>query len=248
MRGKRKKRQQPTAEEKSHSFDLKLRRVIAKSAVDLAVRDEEARRQMVAQTFGFKLPGQEERSRTELVTFLDELAIQELKREPALAQRIAHARIRKLTQDMGLKVEGEEWLEKPFTMDDFIEQFRKVNELKQVLGVKEPGLLESLLQPEVIINFLKMLQAMTGGVEQKPAAAREFIWVQENGEEIRITEEEYLKLINKGNIKSINKVAGDAENEEPVNPGETKDPLPESENSSAPEVEEEGSGASGSGD
>lgn len=248
MKKKRTEKRRPTDEEMSRADDAKLKRYITRSAIEWAEGEPEVRRQMVAQTFGYNLPDQAEKSERKLLAVIDELAIRRIEEDHELAKRITDARIRQVTEEMGLKVEGEERRKKPLTFQDLIRQVREYKELKEEFGVKEPGLIESLLQPEVIISFLKMLHAVTGGAEQKPAVEREFIWVQENGEEKRLTEEEYLKLVSKVNNKYVDKAAADTGKEESATPGEIKQPLSEPDNSSAPEGEEESSGADGSGD
>ncbi len=75
MKKKRTEKRRPTDEEMSRAADTKLKRYITKSALEWADRDPEIRSQMVAQTFGYKLPDQAEKKQRELIAYIDELAI-----------------------------------------------------------------------------------------------------------------------------------------------------------------------------
>jgi hypothetical protein len=230
---KRRKRQRLTDEEKASRLDIKLKRVISKAAEDLALRDEDASRQMVAQTFGFKLADREEKSRTELVTFLNELAIEELKKNPDLAQRIAQAMIRREVQELGLRVEGDDWIRKPYTMDDMIRDSKKVNELKQVLGVKESaGWLEALLNPQVVKGILGLLTKMIGGGGQAYESDGGLIRCSIDGEEKLLTPEEFAKLVAQRDAGALDKATGNAGKEGPADKSGDNNNEGESENSS----------------
>jgi len=237
MGKKRPERRQPTAEERSRAADAKLKRYITKSALEWADREPEVRRQMVAQTFGYKLPDQAEKSRQELIAYIDELAIKRLKEDDGLARAVVEARIRQVTGEMGLQIEGEEWRRKPLSIDDYIERAKKFKELKEVLGVKEPGFWNSLMDPKVIANLLAIIREVF--IEkQPPAEDKALVMVQVNGINRLITMEEFVKMEGKEPIKYI----GSVEPSEPDNEEKSNDPTSEPE---TPNKTEEGDGETG---
>ena len=108
MGKKRAEKRQPTEEERSRATDYKLKRFMSKSAIEMAEKDEDIKRQMMAQTFAYKLPDPAEKSERELVSYIDKLAIQRIKEDSELQRMITDARIRQVTEELVLKVEGEE--------------------------------------------------------------------------------------------------------------------------------------------
>ena len=84
----RPEKRQPTDEEMSRAADGRLRRYITKSAIALADREPDVQRQMVAQTFGYHLPDQDEKSLRELIAYIDEQAIKRLKEDDGFAREV----------------------------------------------------------------------------------------------------------------------------------------------------------------
>ena len=243
MKKKRNEKRRPTDEEMSRADDVKLKRYITKSALQWAERDPEVKHQMVAQTFGYKLPDQAEKRRQELVAYIDEIAIQRLKEDPKLARIVVDARLRQVTEEMGLQIEGEEWRRKPLTMDDLIVQFKKFNEIKELVGIKKPGFWNDITDPQVITSFLAMIREVFMK-EQPPAENRGIVLVQENGEERLITEEEYRELKAQAQSKSLGNVELTASNSRPEGNAATS----ESETSNKAEGGDGGTGTVDSGD
>ena len=243
MKKKRTEKRRPTDEEMSRADDAKLKRYITKSALQWAERDPEVKRQMIVQTFGYKLPDQTEKRRQELVAYIDEIAIRRINEDPELARRITDARIRQVMEEMGLKFEGEEWRKKPLSTKELIEKFKEINELKEVLGVKEPGLLDAFTDPQVITSFLAMIREVFMK-EQPPAGNQGIVLVQENGEERLITEEEYRELKAQAQSKSLGNVELTASNSRPEGNATTS----ESETSNKAEGGDGGTGTVDSGD
>lgn len=240
MGKKHTEKRQPTAEDKRRNAEHKFKRFISEAAVELADRDPETKRQMVAQTFGFALPDPAERKRRELVALIDKLAMQRILDDPELARRITDARISQIAEELGLKAKGEEWREKPHSITELIGQAREVNELKEVLGIKKPGLLESILQPEVIAAILSAIPALLSN-KQPRVRNREIVLLQENGEERLMTEAEYQALIAQSQIKSL----GNATIAEPKDRCEDNEATPESETSNKAEGGDTGTVDSG---
>ncbi|MFC1985431.1 hypothetical protein ACFLWC_00380 [Chloroflexota bacterium] len=205
MKKKRPEKKQLTDEEKSRAADAKLKRFIAKSALELADRNPEVKRQMVSQTFNYKLPDEAEKSQQELVAHIDRLAIKMLEEDPKFARVVAEARIRQVTEDMGLQIEGEEWRRKPRTIDDEIEFARKIKQLKEVLGIKEPGILDAFKDPKVIVSALQVASELLGK-KMAPTSESVVISVSPNGEERIMTPEDYEKLKAQGHVKHLSDV------------------------------------------
>ena len=236
MKKKRTEKRRPTDEEMSRAADTKLKRYITKAALEWADRDPEIRSQMVAQTFGYKLPDQAEKKQRELIAYIDELAIQKLKEDHKLAGIVVDARLRQVTEEMGLEIEGEEWRKKPFSVDDYIERAKKFKELKEVMGVKEPGFVDAFTDPKVIVAALQLISELVGNKQASPA--NNVVLVSEDGEEKEMTRQEYEQL--KDGRDTVN--LKDMEIGEPISPGRGSDTASESE---TPNKADEGGGETG---
>ena len=207
-----------TDEELSRAADAKLERYIANSAIEWASREPDVRRQMVAQTFGYHIPNETEKRFSELVAYIDKRAIERLKEDDALVRTIVEARIRQVTGEMGLRIEGEKWRHKPLTMDDYIEQVKKVKELKEALGVKEPGLWSSLMDPQVISSILAIVREVF--IQKQPSGEDNvLVMIQEGGINRLIPLEEYTKMTDKEPVAYI----GDEEQSGAADEGEGND-------------------------
>lgn len=240
MKRKHTKRKPLTDEEKSRTADLRLRRLISRSAIELVSKDPDAQRQVVAQTYGYHLPDEVEKSERRIVTLIDDLAIKMLKEDHKLARKMAEARLRRLTEKMGLKIEDEEWLRKPKFLDDMIEDVNKYKSLKEAFGVKEPGFLNAITDPKVIIAALQLISELVGNKQASPA--NNVVLVTEDGEEKEITRQEYEQLKaggNTGNLKDIEKG-------EPIGPGSGSDTTPEPGTSDETKEKNGTTGAAGS--
>lgn len=232
MKKKRTEKRRPTDEEMSRAADTKLKRYITKSALEWADRDPEIRSQMIAQTFGYKLPDQAEKKQRELIAYVDELAIQRLKEDPELARIVVDARLRQITEEMGLQIEGEEWQRKPLTMDDLIVQFKKVNEIKELMGIKKPGFWNDITDPQVIIGILQIIRELFPA-KPSPAAKGALLLVRVNGVDKLVTREQYEQLKAQGHVECVS----DVESGEPISLGEGNDTASEPE---IPDKTEEG--------
>lgn len=240
MKKKRIEKRRPTDEEMSRAADTKLKRYITRSALEWADRDPEIKRQMVAQTFGYKLPDQAEKKQRELIAYIDELAIQKLKEDHKLAQIVVDARLRQVTEEMGLEIEGEEWRRKPLSVDDYIERAKKFKELKEVMGVKEPGFVDAFTDPKVIVAALQLISELVGNKQVSPT--NNVVLVSEDGEEKEMTRQEYEQL--KDGCDTVN--LKDMEIGEPISPGRGNDTASESETSNKADEGGGETGAAGS--
>jgi len=225
----------------SRAADAKLKRYITKSALEWADREPEIRRQMVAQTFGYKFPDEADKMQRELIAHIDKLAIQRLKDDSKLAGIVADARIRQATEEMGLQIEGEEWRRKPLSLDDYIERAKKFKELKEVMGVKEPGFVDAFTDPKVIVAAIQLISELVGNKQVPPA--NNVVLVSEDGEEREITRQEYEQLKAGGNIANLK----DMEIGEPISPSRGSDTVSESETSNKADEGDGETGAAGSG-
>ena len=223
-RKKRHEKRRATVEDMSRAADAKLQRYIASSAIKLADEEPEIRREMVAKTFNFHIPSQTEKAHNELHVFIDNLAIKMLKEDPEFARTIAEAKIRQVTEEMGLHIEGRQLQRKPPSIDDWIEQFRKIKELKEVLGVKEPRFWDSFKDPQVIAGIFSMIREVFAR-EQPPAEDKVFVMVQESGINRLITMEEFAKMTSKEPVAYI----GGKEPSAPDNEGKSNDAASEPE-------------------
>jgi len=237
MKKKRSEKRQLTDEEISRAADAKLKRFITRSAVEWADRDPEVKRQMVAQTFGYKLPDQAEKRQRELIAYIDELAIQRLKEDDGLARAVVEARIRQVTEEMGLEIEGGEWRRKPLSLDDHIERAKKFKELKEVLGVKEPGFWDAFTDPNVLVGLINSISDLV--TAQKSSSAQEgLVPVRVDGIDRLVTREELEQLTSKGKIKYIGSMEPADQNDEEK--GNDTTPEPETSNEA-----DEGDGETG---
>ena len=137
MGKKRAKKQQPTTEEKARNFDNRLKSYAVKSAISMAEEDLSVKKQVLAQILGIKFLDEDEIWRKKLLATIDEAAVKKINENPDYASNIADRRIRQLMQEWGLIAEGEEWPKRRPTLDDMLENFKKVKELEEC-GIK-PG-------------------------------------------------------------------------------------------------------------
>ena len=243
MAKKRTDKRQPTAEERSRAADHKLKRFISNSAIELGQQDPEIRRQMLIQTFGYKLPDPAEKSKRDLIAHMNELAIESIDKDPELKQKITDAIIRQALEGLGLIAEGEEWRKRPLSIQELIGKFKEIRELKEVLGVKEPGVFDALMNPEVITGILSLISVLLGG-KQSAAANGVLVLVRIDGKDTLVTQEEFEQLKAQGQVKSL----GDVESAEPNNPSKGNHTTSESETSNEAEGGDAEPGAVGSGD
>jgi hypothetical protein len=240
-----KKKQRPekrrTDEERSRLADNRLKRYIANSAIELAKREPDVQREMVAQTFGYHIPDQTERARNELDAYIDNLAIKMLKENSGFARTVAEARVRKVTEEMGLNLEGGQ--RKSLPLDDYINLANKYKELKGALGIKEPGVWSSLLDPKVISSILALVsQVLTK--EQPPAENKVLVLVKMDGLNRLIPKEDYSKITGKEPVAYLD----GEEPLEPDNEAKSNDPSSEPESPDKTASEDGETGATNPGD
>lgn len=242
MGKKRTEKRQPTAEESSRNAEHRMKRYLSKSAIEIAENDPETRRIMMAQAFGFKFEDPVEKSRGKLIALIDELAIQRIKDDPELARTITDRRIRQVMESLGLIADGEEWQKKPLSLDEMIEEFEKVNHLKEVLGIKEPGFFDALMDPKVITSVLSMISQVMGG-KQPPAANGMLVMVQIDGKDKLVTMEEFKRRQAEGKVKPLDTL----ESEKPNNRSKGNKITSESETSNEADEGDGETGTAGSG-
>lgn len=241
MSKKRTEKRQPSAEEGSRNADYRLKRFISKSAIELAESDPEVKRQMVAQTFGYKFPDPAEKNERELLAYINEITLRRIKEDPELARRITDARILQVTEKLGLKIAGEERRKKPLTTKELIEKFQEISELKEVLGVRESRWFDAFLDPKVIASVLSMINGIMDA-RQAPVTNGESLVVRIDGKEKIVTPKEFEKLL----APHSDQKPSDAKTEFPINPDKGNDTISESETSDKAEAREEEADAVGS--
>lgn len=242
MGKKRNKKQQPSMEDRARISDHKLKRFISDSAINLAKDDPEAKRQMISQIYGFPLLDQDEKSKKELKSFLFEITKKRIKEDPNLERKITDAVIRKLMEEYGFIADGDEWRKKPPSLDDMIENFKKVQEIKEIVRAGKPGWLETLMSPESVTAILSILGQVIN-TRQSSATPVEFVWVQIEGKDELIPRELLEKLKADGKVKSLE----DLELVEPDNHNKGDDTTSESETPSETKGENEEAGTGDSG-
>ncbi len=239
MGGKKGKREQPTVEELIRKEDLKFKRLATKLATELVKKDEDVGRQMASKVFGFEIPDQEETSRSRLLSVLEEKAIHKLDEDPALADRVTDAYIRKTIGDLGLVVEGGELRKKPSFQDE-IRLAREVKELKEAMGIKDHGILDVFMNPGVIIAFLVLLSVFLE--HRRPAISG-----SKNGS---VNEDGQVGKVLEGLIKLIAQYSGMSPGEvrkiNPTNKGAGNTTPAERGKSGKPEKEDGATGVGGS--
>lgn len=242
MKKTRREKRPRTDEEISRAEDRRLKRFISQSAIKWATDEPEVRRQMVAQTLGYKIPNEVEKSERELINLINELAIKKLKENPKLAQTIAEARIRQVTEEMGLQIEGELWRRKPLTMDEIIVQFKKINEIKELVGGKSRWW-DVFTDPKVAVPIINLINNAVTMIKSSSAPEAK-ISLRIDGKDRLVTREEFEQLITKGKIKQIGSVdPAEANNIEKDNPT-----VSEPETSNEADGENGETGATGAGD
>lgn len=153
MGRKRVDKRQPTAEEKARNFDNRLKSYAVKSAISMAEEDLSVKKQVLAQILGIKFLDEDEIWRKKLLATIDEAAVKKINENPDYASNIADRRIRQLMQEWGLIAEGEEWPKRRPTLDDMLENFKKVKELEEIVGAgKSKG-----PSSELVIAVLQMI-------------------------------------------------------------------------------------------
>lgn len=238
---KRKRNEKPlTDEEKSRAADLRLRRLISRSATELISKDPDAQRQAVVQIYGYHLPDEVEKSEKEILVYINERTLMRLKENNEFTRTVVEANIRKITEKMGLKIEEEERRKKPPSIDDYIERAKKFKELKEVMGVKEPGWLSGFADPKVITALFQLISEFVGNKQAPPN--ENVVLVSEDGEEREITRQEYEQLKAGGNTGNPK----DMEGGEPIGPGSGSDTIPEPETSDETKEKDGATGGAGS--
>lgn len=243
MRKKRNKKRLLTAEESARKMELKMKRRAYKYALELAESDPEIRRRMAAQVFGFELPDPAEKSREELLANIDQHAIKRINDNPELQRQITDRRIEQVMKSTGLIADGEEWRKKPPSLDDIIEEFEKFNHLKEVLGIKEPGLLDALMSPELIKAILPILNQLISS-KQPPPSNKILVWARGDETDKLFPLEELESLLEEGKAKPLYSI----DSEKPDNISKGNDTTPESGNSHTTEGGNEEAGATSTGD
>ena len=226
-RKKERKKRQLTDEQKLHKVDLKVKKYAGKALLEMAEKDPEIKRQMVAETFGFKLPDSYGEPQRKLKALIDDLVIRRIEEEPELARKIAEAKVYQVMTAEGLTRDSEEMRNRPSAMNRFTTQMEEVRRLKEVMGIKEPGFLGAFAHPEVLKSIFSLIPAILSSIlggKDTPNTGEATVLVQLNGEMKQITMSEFEKLKKDGRVKLVGA-------EEPPkssgsnNPGETHSKL-----------------------
>jgi len=199
-RKKKRKKRQLTDEQKFRKSDLKIKRYAEKALVELADKDPEIKRQLVCETYGIKLPDPYKEPERKLKALMDDLVVQRIENEPEVARKIADAKIYQIMRTEGLTPDSEEAMSRPSSIRLHIDRFKEINVLKEVMGIKKPGFLEKLINPEVVIGVLSLIASVFGGKESLPAT-EEKVLVQINNEMKIISMSEFKRLQSEGRVQ-----------------------------------------------
>jgi hypothetical protein len=142
---------------------------------------------------------------------------------------------------MGLNLEGGQ--RKSPSVDDYINLANKYKELKEALGIKEPGLWSSLLDPQVITGVLALAREVFTG-EKPPAENKVLVLVKMDGLNRLISKEDYSKITGKEPVAYL----GGEEPSGPDNEGKSNDPASEPETTDKTEAENGDAGTTNPGD
>lgn len=203
-RTKRVKRQ-PNAEQMSRNAELKRKRFVAESFIDMAKQDPEWRRQMVAEEYKLKLPSKDPAAeqRKEIEALLSGLVVKELKENPELAKKVVDTRIAQLTNpDNFLEYADGEPSYPGNTIGQVLEEIEDLEELKTRLGSgKGSAWIDAFKDPEVIASLLSSLQSILRG--STPQAAEPVVMVQVDGVPTTVTQSQLQKLQQEGRVRPV---------------------------------------------
>ncbi|MFC1977062.1 hypothetical protein ACFLWS_02185 [Chloroflexota bacterium] len=198
---KKRKKRQATEEQQLRKADLKKKRYEVDSLIELAEKDPAIKLQMLAHTFELKLPDPNEERKGRLKALVDDILIQEIEGNPELASRIARAKLHQYMSAEGLITDSEEGRNRLTPMEKLINDAKQVNELRELMGIKEPGLLEKIFNPEIILALLP-LAPLIWGKKEPPAVPEETVSVRIKGVVLNITLSELKRLQREGLLKN----------------------------------------------
>lgn len=203
---KKRKRQRSTEEQKLDKAKLRRERYIEDALVEMAEQNPALKRQLVADTFGFKLPDPAEERKRELKAVIDDLVIRRIGDEPELARKIADAKLHQIMSEEGITTGSEEGSNRPSPMRQLITRAKEIAELKELMGIKEPGFWDAVSKPEVlkgIFSLIPPIVSLISGGKDISNTGEETVSVQINGEMKQITMSEFEKLKKDGRIKLV---------------------------------------------
>ena len=224
-RGKNRKRKkrQSTEEQQYRKAQLRTKIFLEKTAMEMAQQDESLRRQWVAQTFGFTLPDPSEEQVRKLRAAIYGLVISRIEQDPDTRRKIADAKIYQVMTAEGLTRDSDEIRNRPSAISRLTTDMEEVRRLKEMMGIKEPGILDALTHPEVlksIISLIPPILTAISGEKDASNTGEAMVLAQYNGEIKLIPASEFEKLKKEGRAKLVGA-------EEPPksggsnNPGET---------------------------
>jgi hypothetical protein len=201
---KRKKKRKSTLQQKLDRMEVKRRKYLESVFEEMTSKDPELKRLVIAKTFGFDLPDPSVGQRQEFDALINDLALQEIKRDPDLAQKIVSAKIFQTMQGAGLAPSNEELRNRPTPMQKMTKDFEELQKIREALGIKEPGLLEKILNSDVVASVLPIVVQML--LKGNASGNQEGRVVQvKKGEEKKIPLSEYNRTRNEQLIQSTGK-------------------------------------------
>lgn len=203
-RTKRVKRQ-PNAEQMSRNAELKRKRFVAESFIDMAKQDPEWRRQMVAEEYKLKLPSKDPAAeqRKEIEALLSGLVVKELKENPELAKRVVDTRIAQLTNPENFLEYADGEPDYPGnTIGQVLEEIEDLEELKTRLGSgKGSAWVDIFKDPQVITSLLSTFHSILRGSASQ--VTEPVVMVQVDGQPRTVTQSEFQRLQMEGRVKPI---------------------------------------------
>ena len=199
-RKKKEKKRQPAGERRLRQAELFRKTYVEKELVKMAQEDLAFKRQLICQTFKITLPDPAEGERLRLLAVINQEVIKRIEENPGLAERMADAKIFKTMREEGMTRDGE----RPSAMRQNIEIAKEVNELKELMGIKDPGILDALMKPEVLVSIIPMISGIISAIigrKESSNSEETVVWVQQNGEEKRMTMAEFKQLKGEGRDK-----------------------------------------------
>jgi len=194
---KKKKRRQSTTDEKLQRLELNRKRWQDKQLVEMAEKDPALKRQIIAHAFGFPMPDPAEGQLLELKALIINAAIQEIKDNKDMAKDIAQAKIFQTMQSEGLAPSNEEIRNRPSQLEQTINWVESIARLKAAMGIKEPGVIEKYLPPEVVATLVSILPSIIPvifGGKTPQNATEKMVSVEIDGIPTLISWSEYEKL------------------------------------------------------
>lgn len=186
----------PDQEEKKS--ELKRKKFLADEYIELAKKDPDIKRQMIAQEFKLKFPETDPLTmrKREIDTRITEEALKIIDSDPELKEQFAQQKVWEIIgESRPRRSKGTPEYTGSSSVEEIIDGYKT---LEQEFGGKEGGGLKEFLNKEFGVELLKTIQALTGKPVSEPT-----VIVQIDNEVREITKTEYQQLLQQGRIKPV---------------------------------------------